>query len=445
MNIVELLKDFLNINNPIDQKFILAVSGGKDSMALTHLCKSANLNIVVAHCNFMLRGQESMDDENFIRSYCISNQIKFEYNRFDTKTSCEELRLSTQETARILRYNWFENIRQQHHANYILTAHHANDLAETFLFNAARGSGIRGLCAIPPKNGFILRPLVMVSQETINNYITQHQIPFRNDSSNLSDDYTRNFIRHHIIPKLVEVNNHAVEHIAKSTKILQEAQTIIEDKLNDLKEKHTSYKDSTLIINNSTIKQLPYYSYLLHHWLLPMGFNSNQIDEVVNDNHDSGKTWNSHTHVLLFNRHDLKIEELQNQHINPLVFEKDFPSTFTFNGYHFEVAYVNKSQIDLRKNLLYLDAQKITFPITIRTWNHGDSFMPLGMKTHKKLSDFFIDNKIDLFEKTKLPIVCNDHNIIAVVPYRIDNRYKITDSTNNILRLKVTQQKSPFQ
>lgn len=221
MIIAELLKDFLNISSTIDQKFILAVSGGKDSMALVHLCKSENLNIVIAHCNFMLRGQESMDDEEFVRSYCTANQITFESIRFNTKTACEELGMSTQETARILRYDWFEKIRLQHHANYILTAHHANDLAETFIFNAARGSGINGLCGIPKKNGVVLRPLIMVSQNTINDYITAHQVPFRNDSSNLSDDYTRNFIRHHIIPKLIEVNNHAIEHIAKSTQILQ--------------------------------------------------------------------------------------------------------------------------------------------------------------------------------------------------------------------------------
>ncbi len=438
MNIVELLKDLLNINTLNDQKFILAVSGGKDSMALTHLCKSANLNIVVAHCNFMLREQESMDDEAFVRSYCSANQIVLESTRFDTKTASKELGLSTQETARILRYNWFENIRQQHNANYILTAHHANDLAETFLFNAARGIGIAGLSGIPQKNGVVIRPLIMVSQETIYNYITQHQIPFRNDSSNLSDDYTRNFIRHHIIPKLVEVNNHAVEHIAKSTQVLQEAQTIIEEKLNDLKEKHTTYKDSTLIINLGTIKQLPYYNYLLHYWLLPIGFNSNQINAIINNNHNSGKTWNSLTHMLLLNRDELKIKELQSQPSKPLVFQKGFPNTFTFNGYHFEATHINKSQIDFKKNLLYLDAEKISFPVTIRTWNHGDSFRPLGMKSNKKISDFFIDCKIDLFEKTKLPIMCDEDNVIAVIPYRIDDKYKITDYTNTILRLKVT-------
>lgn len=438
MNIVELLKDFLNLNNPIDQKYILAVSGGKDSMALTHLCKSANLNIVVAHCNFMLRGQESRDDEAFVRSYCSTNQIEFEFTKFDTKTACKELGLSTQETARILRYNWFENIRQKHHANYILTAHHANDLAETFLFNAARGSGIRGLCAIPQKNGFILRPLMMLSQETINDYITQHQIPFRNDSSNLSDDYTRNFIRHHIIPKLVEVNNHAVEHIAKSTHILQEGQMIIEDKLNDLKEKHTTYKDSTLIINNSTIRQLPYYSYLLHHWLLPMGFNSNQINEIISDKHDSGKSWNSPTHKLLFNRDELRIEAHDNNLIDTLVFEKEIPSAFSFNNYHFELTYLDERQLDFNPSLFYLDADKINFPVTIRTWNQGDIFKPLGMQSNKKVSDFFVDQKIDLFKKTKLPIICSDHNIVAVIPYRIDDRYKITDSTMRILKIKVT-------
>lgn len=439
MIIAELLNDFLNVTSTIDQKFILAISGGKDSMALAHLCKSENLNIVIAHCNFMLRGQESIDDEEFIRSYCASNQITFEFIRFDTKTACEELGMSTQETARILRYNWFEKIRLQHHANYILTAHHANDLAETFIFNAARGSGINGLCGIPKKNGVILRPLIMVSQDSINDYITTNQVPFRNDSSNLSDDYTRNYIRHHIIPKLVEVNNHAIEHIAKSTQILHEAQIIIIEKLNELIDKHSTYNGSTLIIDNSIIKQLPYYNYLLHHWLSPFGFNNNQINEIVNTVDGSGKTWNSQTHLLLFNRNELRIEKLTDEDTNTLLFEKNFPDKFTFNNYHFEVTHIDKKQLDFKPNLLYFDAEKINFPITIRTWNQGDSFKPLGMLNNKKVSDFFIDLKIDLMKKNRLPIICADHQIIAVAPYRIDDRYKITDSTNTILRLKVTQ------
>jgi tRNA(Ile)-lysidine synthase len=439
MIITELLKDFLNVSSAIDQKFILAVSGGKDSMALAHLCKSENLNIVIAHCNFMLRGQESIDDEEFVRSYCSTNQITFESIRFNTKTTCEELGLSTQETARILRYNWFEKIRQQHHANYILTAHHANDLAETFIFNAARGSGINGLGGIPKKNGVVLRPLIMVGQNTINNYITAHQVPFRNDSSNFSDDYTRNFIRHHIIPKLIDVNNHAIEHIAKSTQILQEAQIILIEKLNEIIDKHSSYYGSTLIIDNSIIKQLPYYNYLLNYWLSPFGFNSNQINEITSTDHCSGKTWNSNTHVLLFNRDELRIEKLTNDNVNTLLFEKNFPDKFIFNGYHFEVTYIDKKHLDFKENLLYFDAEKIKFPITIRIWNHGDSFKPLGMFNNKKVSDFFIDQKIDILEKTRIPIICDKHQVIAVVPYRIDNRYKITDSTNTILRLKVTQ------
>ncbi len=439
MNIVELLKDFLNVSTINEQKFIVAVSGGKDSMALLHLCKSENLNIVVAHCNFMLRGQESIDDEAFVRSYCTNHQIVFESIRFDTKTKCEELSMSTQEVARILRYDWFEKIRKKYHANYVLTAHHANDSAETFLFNVARGTGIKGLCAIPKRNGTILRPLVMISREIISGYVANFQIPFRNDSSNQSDDYTRNFIRHHIIPKLIDVNNHAVEHIAKSSQILQEAHMIIEDKLNDLKEKYIIYLDSTLIINHNAIKQLPYYNYLLHNWLLPMGFNSNQIDEIISNKRHSGKSWNSLTHKLLFNRNELKIEKHNNDNDNWLVFEKEFPSTFSFNNYHFEVAYNDEIPFDFKPNLFYLDADKITFPVTIRTWNHGDSFKPLGMQSNKKVSDFFVDQKIDLFEKGRLPIVCSGNYIVAVIPHRIDDWYKITKDTTKVLRIKVSQ------
>jgi tRNA(Ile)-lysidine synthase len=438
MNITELLKVFLKTNDVYKPKYIVAVSGGMDSMVLLHLCKSANLNIVAAHCNFMLRGDESLEDESFVRDYCASNEITSAIIRFDTKKISLEFDKSTQETARILRYNWFNELTQKHQADYILTAHHANDLAETFLFNLVRGSGIKGLASIPAVNENIIRPILLQPHTLIKQYASNNQIPFRTDSSNLSDDYSRNFIRHHIIPKLTEVNQQAIEHIATSTQILREGQMIINDKINDLKKEFYTVKNGITYINIKSLKKLSYYPTILHTWLSPIGYNSNQINEIVNLNQESGKEWFSNTHQLVFNREELLIKPIEKNNENPLSFISEFPESFSFNGYTFNVDFPEINSIQFTNSQFYFDADKLPFPLTIRAWLSGDFFQPLGMKNNKKLSDLFIDKKVDLFQKNKAVIICTDKNIIGVLPYQIDDKFKITPETKRVLRIKLS-------
>ncbi len=435
MNITKLIKVLLKTDDVHQLKYIVAVSGGMDSMVLLHLCKTANLNIVAAHCNFMLRGDESFDDESFVRDFCASSQVTAEIIRFDTKKICDELGKSTQETARILRYNWFDELTQKHQADYILTAHHANDLAETFLFNLVRGSGIKGLTSIPAINGNIIRPMLMQTHSVIRDYASTYQIPFRTDSSNLTDDYSRNFIRHHIIPKLTEINQQAVEHIASSTQILTEAQLIIDDKINDLKSLFYNVKNEVIHINIKTLKKLSYYPTILHTWLSPKGFNASQINEIVNTNQAPGKEWLSNSHQLVFNRNELLIKYIERKGENQLTFESEFPKTFSFNGYIFSIDFIEKKSVCFADSHFYLDADKLQFPLTIRSWLIGDFFQPLGMQKNKKLSDFFIDKKIDLFQKRRAVIICDKKNIIAVLPHQIDNKYKITPHTKNVVRI----------
>lgn len=438
MNITELLKVFIKVDDVHKLKYIVAVSGGMDSMVLLHLCKTANLNVVAAHCNFSLRGDESLGDESFVRDFCTSNQIPSDFIAFDTKNLSAELGKSTQETARILRYNWFDELLKKHQADYILTAHHANDLAETFLFNLVRGSGIKGLSSIPGIKGNIIRPLLMQTQQVICEYASIHQIPFRIDSSNLTDDYSRNFIRHHIITILTEVNKQAIEHIAASTQILKEAQQIIDDKINDLKNQFYYIKNDVTYINIKSLKNLSYYPTILHTWLNPFGFNSKQINEIVNPEHDSGKEWLSNSHQLIFNRDELLIKLIGNKVKNHLTFYSYLPDTFSFNEYNFKIDFPEKDSVIFDEVSFCFDADKLTFPLTIRSWFNGDFFQPLGMKNNKKLSDYFIDKKIDLFQKNKSVVICTDKNIIAVLPYQIDDKYKITTETKKVLRIRIT-------
>jgi tRNA(Ile)-lysidine synthase len=437
MNITELLKVFIKTDDVHKLKYIVAVSGGIDSMVLLHLCKAANLSIVAAHCNFSLRGDESLGDENFVRDFCTSNQIPADFICFNTKKISEELGKSTQETARILRYNWFDELVTKYQADYILTAHHANDLAETFLFNLVRGSGIKGLSSIPGVNSNIIRPMLMQTQHVIRDYASIYQIPFRTDSSNLSDDYSRNFIRHHIIPKLTEVNQQAIEHIASSTQILKEAQQIIDDKINDLKTLFYDVKNNVTHINIRTLKNLSYYPTILHTWLNPMGFNSTQINEILSSNLDSGKEWLSSSHQLIFNRDELLIRSNESNSENQLIFESNIPDVFSFNGYNFHVDSPGKDSVNFDETSFYFDADKLQFPLTIRSWLSGDFFRPLGMKNNKKLSNFFIDKKINLFQKSKSVVIRADKNIVAVLPYQIDDKYKITADTKQVLRIRL--------
>ncbi len=437
MNIAELLQDFLNIKSIGSQKYILAVSGGKDSMAMLHLCIAQKLNIIVAHCNFMLRGQDSFDDELFVRDYCRVNNVVFESIQFNTKLECQKLGKSTQETARILRYNWFEKLKEKHQADYILTAHHANDLTETFILNVARGSGLNGLTSIPQKNKAILRPLLPITSNKIQEYIALNNVPFRDDISNQSEDYTRNYIRHNIVPKLIEINKNTVPHIFETTQILTEVQYIVEEKIDELALKYFSTKNNTVYIDISTLKTLPYYSYILHTWLMPFGFNTNQISNILSTKNLSGNKWETPLHTLLINRDEIIIENRTNTHDINLVFDTHFPSEFCFNNYCFEVNIITNKPTHYLPNVLYFDADKISYPVTIRNWQEGDSFTPLGMHNSKKLSDFFIDEKIDQFSKLQLPIICSINNIIAVTPLRINDNYKITLNTIRILCLKI--------
>lgn len=437
MNIELHTKNFFHQYAQQNFTFIIAVSGGKDSMALLHLCKKHNLNMIVAHCNFMLRGNQSMDEEQFVRSYCNSHNIKFESVQFNTKDIVRKQKLSVQETARQLRYNWFNTLLDKYNAQFILTAHHANDLAETFIFNAARGTGIKGLAGIPYINKNIIRPLLYCSQTDIEQYIETNNIPFKTDSSNLLTTYKRNYIRHKIVPRLLEVNNNAVKHIADTTQHLRQALLIIDDKLSELKTKHTYTLNQKFIINVGATMHLPYYKYFIYHCLNSYAFNQQQLSEVCEPNVKSGSTWLTKHHQLLVDREKIVVTPIDYPKPETLVFEHSLPDTFNYGEYNFVWQIVLAKEVTFEDNNLYFDADYIKFPVTIRAWKKGDKFIPLGMKNFKKLSDFFSDLKITNTDKLQLPIICFDNIIAAVAPYRIANQFKVTNQTTNVLILTV--------
>jgi tRNA(Ile)-lysidine synthase len=434
MNVVNRVQQFLTSSTALNQRLIVAVSGGKDSMALLHICRQLNLNIIAAHCNFMLRDDASLLDESFVTEYCRNHDIPLETTRFATKEHRSEWKLSTQETARKLRYDWFEMLRNKHQAGYILTAHHANDVAETFFLNLLRGSGLKGLRSIPAINGSVLRPLLSTPVAEIEAYIAASNIPYRDDASNNTDAYRRNYIRHHVIPLLDEVNNQAIDHIIHTTALLNESYQLLNDQLTSLKAIYTVDSANAFTIDMEKLSAHAQKQFLLFEWLAPFGFNASTSNNIARQTPITGNKWLSDTHVALYSRGKLIVTPISENPISEIQLSK-WPSLVCFGEHVYEVKALESVPQKFAPNALYFDKDLIAFPLKLRTWKHGDVFQPLGMKQEKKLSDFFIDTKINLNEKEKAMIIEAEKEIIAVAPYRISERYKVTAGTRNVIQL----------
>jgi tRNA(Ile)-lysidine synthase len=435
MNVAKELLKFVEQIQAKHARFIVAVSGGRDSMALLHACSSMQLDVVVAHCNFGLRGNESDADMKLVETFCTNYHIPFELTTFNTKEKSLTTGKSIQETARQLRYDWFEKLRLEKQADFVLTAHHGNDLIETFLFHACRGAGLNGLSSIPLKNDFILRPWLSVKQSDIEEYVLKHQIPFRQDASNDSTDYTRNFIRHKIIPLLSEVNQQAEGNLIDAIHHIKEAAILVEEKINDLTLVLTSFSNNSLCIKHHQLTNLPYAKTLLHHWLKPYGFSTTCIREASELQQTTGRIWLSERYQMLYNRGELLIAEIKNDEQSPLCIDQAVNTQLLWQDKIIDVEFLTIPPSNYEHGVIYLDVTQANFPFIIRTWEYGDAFTPLGMASSKKVSDFFIDEKIGLTEKHNIPILCADNQIMAIIPYRIDHHYRIQESTTRIMRI----------
>jgi len=430
MTIIKTISVELEELNPTfsSKKYILAVSGGVDSMVLLDCFKNLNLNFEVAHFNFQLRGEESDGDEALISSVCSNQNIPFNLNTVDTNTYATKNKLSIQEAARELRYNWFFSLLKEKNADYIVTGHHANDSIETFFINLLRGTGIKGLIGIK-NNNQIIRPLLSVWRKDIETYASNANIEFRNDSSNESIKYKRNFIRKKIIPELNQKKENASTSILKSIGHLSQVNTYLEKKLAIDIEKITTVRGNIIYISTEqSIEDLVLYSALSKY-----GFNESQIQSIQTNTKATGKKHYSVSHELLVNRDQLIIQPL-NESVNlrfeiPTLGIYDNPFNINFTEIESPESFLTD------KNTILLDRDLIAFPFTIRKWKEGDWFIPFGMKGKKKLSDFFIDEKFSQFEKENTWLLVNDDQIVWVVNHRLDDRYRIKESTTNVLQV----------
>jgi tRNA(Ile)-lysidine synthase len=438
-----MLEQFLNHieQNDLCEKsdaILLAVSGGVDSMAMLYLFREAGFRIGVAHCNFQLRGKESEADEEFVREVCKELDVPFYSRRFETEAFAWENTLSIQMAARELRYAWFEELLVKNKYRCLATGHHFDDSMETILLNLTRGSATDGLAGIPIKNGNVIRPLLFASRKQIEKYAAMKGLVWREDLSNMTDDYQRNFIRHQVVPKLKELN--------PSLELTW--QSGIEKIHGDLALLHHAFADwkkqfITESVERITIQKIAFVSFarggsLLWRYIKSFGFNFEQSKEIISSLYGQpGKRFFSSSHLLVVDRDLLIITSIQHDWHEVLIEKGQLQSIL--GPWRLQMEIVRELPELINEYEAYLEESMVTFPITWRKWKAGDSFVPLGMEHKKKLSDFFIDRKVSMADKELVTLLESDGKIVWVAGHRIDDRFKVTSKTTSIAKFTLTR------
>ncbi len=414
-------------------KVLVACSGGVDSATLTHLLYKTGINMDLAHCNFDLRGSESQKDQEFVEKLAKQYNVMFHVKRFDTLGYKNEANRSVQMAARELRYQWFQELAEDHGYKYIVTAHHANDALETFLINLSRGTGLKGLAGIPERIGNIIRPLLQFTSEEIVAFAVKHKLRWREDSSNADIKYIRNSIRHRVVPGLKDTHPGFLENFLKSQEYLRESHTILAGYFSGLrKQLFKENADKRIKIRIDKIKRLDPLLIHLYELFKTYGFSHPGEIKTLLDA-QSGKYLVSGTHRLLKDRDYLILEENRDKKG-----DTEFWIDHTITGMHrpFKLCFDKVSEIkEVSENIIYVDGDMLQFPLLLRKYKTGDVFHPLGMKGRKKLSKFFKDEKYSLPEKEEQWLLCSGADIVWIVGKRADDRFKITPETKEILKI----------
>lgn len=419
-----------------ESKLLLAVSGGLDSVALTHLCAQLKLNITIAHCNFNLRGNESDADEDFVIKLAETLNIEVFTQKFDTLNYAAQNKLSTQMAARELRYNWFQELATALKFDFILTAHHADDQLETFLINFLRGTGLDGLTGIPEVNDNIIRPLLSFSREDLESYLKNFELFWREDSSNSSTKYLRNKLRHEVVPVLKEINPQLLDSFKSTLSHLNDVADIVDESLNAVaKRAIVNINDNGISYKISEFKKVNNPHAYLYHMFKDFGFTA--WDDIVHLlDAQTGKQVFSNTHVLLKNRDVLLLSELKD-----VAETKAYQLTEVPKVVEFPLGKLVVNEVETIDNnnptAMFVDGAKLQFPLELRQWQYGDYFYPVGMTGKKKVSKCLKDIKLSLVEKDQIWVLCSDGAIVCILNHRLDRRFLADKNSSQIIKIEV--------
>lgn len=429
---------FTNSNNIAIKKAktLLAVSGGVDSVVLAHICSQQALDFGIAHCNFKLRGTESDEDEEFVKKLAKSLNVEFYVVSFNTTEIAQSQGTSIQMAARDLRYAWFEKIRSKHGYDFIATAHHKGDLVETVLFNLTKTCGIEGLHGIKAQLGQVIRPLLFANRSQIKLFAKKNDIKWRDDSSNELVKYSRNKIRHKVVPILEEINPKAQDGIYNTSIRLADTESFLKFSIANSLKQIVQVEGANTRVNIDLLLQTPGNTYVLNEILKPFNFNYTQVKLIIAALIGvTGKLFYSKSHVLNIDRTDLIISPISKE--NNALFLAEKEGDFSINDSSISVRIKSgiNFKVKMDKSVLSLNLAKLVFPLQIRPWKRGDMFYPLGMQGKKKLSDFMIDAKIPVNLKEKIHVVISDGKIAGILNYRLDRRFKIDEETEHIFEI----------
>ena len=435
------------------EKILLAVSGGKDSVAMLDLFCRAKLSFAVAHCNFQLRGKDADEDQIFVKNLCQDKKTDFYTKTFDTKTFAKNHKISIEMAARTLRYEWFEELRKTLDFDYIATAHHLNDSIETVLLNLTKGTGIAGLKGISAKKERIIRPILFASRSQIDSYMADNQLVWREDSSNASDDFQRNLIRNQVVPLLKKINPNLDETFARNLERFQALEADFRKNLDNFRTTVVREEAGVFYLKIAHIKYWQSASYYLEELLKEFGFNYFQSKEIFHSlGGISGKMFHSATHTLLKDRLELVITTSPPTRVavgSELSLEYFINKDDVLSG-RANLSFLDKKlsfsiiemkdfgeNFDRSNNVFYADFDKMKFPLALRPWQEGDWIIPLGMKGKKKISDFLIDKKISMNLKKTIFLLTSQDAVLWVVGQRSDERCKITETTQRVLKIEI--------
>ena len=428
--------DFIEQNKLFghNSKILAAVSGGMDSVLMAHLLKAAGFNFGIAHCNFQLRGDEALADQQFTAHLVKKLDVPFHTIDFDTQKYAAEKKISIQMAARELRYQWFDQISRQAGYDTIALAHHQNDAIETILLNLTRGTGIAGLHGILPKNGLLVRPLLFLKRDEIQDIVNSNGLEYVEDSSNTSVKYARNKIRLEVIPKLKELNpalENTFEHNLKHFKNLE---ILLEQKLEELKKDLFIIHEEEIHISLEEIKRLHPQNLLLYGLLQGFGFNETTVEDIISalDKHP-GRVFESTGFLIVLDREKLILTKKQIKSSEALLINEGQHEVH-YSNYRLSILH-DDSPLIIKDNPMAasIDTELLVYPLMLRHWQQSDHFYPLGMKTRQKLSDFFIHQKVPLHEKSQIVLLVNSNgDIIWIAGYRHDERYKVSRKTKKV-------------